>query len=485
MSACAVALCLSSVSAVRAAPLPTRPNIVLLLCDDLGYGDVGCFGATDIHTPNIDRLAAEGTRLTSFYVAQPVCTASRAGLMTGCYPNRIGLFGALNHQSNVGIAGEELLLPEMLKSRGYATAIYGKWHLGHRDRFLPTRHGFDEFFGIPYSNDNGPLHGSQTGLPPLPVFENETIVGHDPDQSQFTRLFTERAVSFIERSHERPFFLYLPHVMPHVPIFASQKFQGRSRRSLYGDVVEELDWSVGQIMQTLERLGLNGRTLVIFTSDNGPFLSYGNHAGSAGPLREGKLTTWEGGVREPCVMRFSGVIPAGRVCDAPISTIDLWPTLAGLVGAPLPEKPIDGRDVWPLIRGEPGAKLPREAFYYYAGDQLQAVRWGDWKLHLPHDYLTSASPPGHGGRPADYENMKPEAMSVSGLRGIASRHGYVVRHQPLALFNLRDDIGEAHDVAAQHPDVVKRLLALAETARADLGDSLTKHTGNGVRPVGQ
>jgi arylsulfatase len=356
--------------------------------------------------------------------------------------------------------------------------------LGHRAAFLPTRHGFDEFFGIPYSNDNGPLHGSQTGLPPLPLFENEKIVAHDPDQSQFTRLFTGRAVTFIERNRQQPFFLYLPHVMPHVPIFASEKFRGRSRRSLYGDVVEELDWSVGEIMQALGRLDLNERTLVIFTSDNGPFLSYGNHAGSAGPLREGKLTTWEGGVREPCIMRWTGVIPAGRESSAPISTIDLLPTIAALVDTALPTNKIDGRNVWPIIHGDRGAELPRSAFFYYAGDELQAVRWGDWKLHLPHDYLTPASPAGRDGRPANYENMQPEAMSVSGLRGIASRHGYVVRHQPQALFNLQDDLGETHDVAAEHPEIVKQLLVLAEEARADLGDSLAGRVGAGVRPAG-
>jgi arylsulfatase A-like enzyme len=481
-----MALMVSVDASVGAADaLPPKPNVVLVFCDDLGYGDVGCFGAKDIRTPNIDRLAAQGTRFTSFYVPQPVCTASRAGLMTGCYPNRVSLFGALNHQSDIGIAADELLLPEMLKSRGYATAIYGKWHLGHRDKFLPTRHGFDEFFGIPYSNDNGPLHGSQQGLPSLPLFENEKIVEHDSDQSQFTRRFTERAVSFLERNRERPFFLYLAHVMPHVPIFASKEFQGRSGRHRYGDVVEELDWSVGKIMQTLERLGLNERTLVIFTSDNGPFLSYGNHAGSAGPLREGKLTTFEGGVREPCIMRWPGVAPAGRECDEPISTIDLLPTIAHLAGASLPERPIDGCDVGPIIRREPGAKLARETFYYYAGDELQALRWGDWKLHLPHDYLTPASPPGRDGRPANYDNMQPESMSVSGLRGIASRHGYVVRHQPLALFNLKDDVGETRDVAAQHPEIVERLLKSAEAARADLGDSLTHRSGPGVRPVGR
>jgi len=477
-------LSFATTRADAAAPPAPPPNVVLIFCDDLGYGDVGCFGATDIRTPNIDRLAAEGTRFTSFYVAQPVCTASRAALMTGCYSNRVGLFGALNHESRTGIADGELLLPEMLKSRGYATAIYGKWHLGHRDKFLPTRHGFDEFLGIPYSNDNGPLHGSQTGLPALPWMENEKIVAHDPDQSQFTRLFTERAVSFIERNRERPFFLYLAHVMPHVPIFASDAFKGRSKRGLYGDVVEELDWSVGQVSETLRRLGLTERTLVIFTSDNGPFLSYGNRGGSAGPLREGKLTTWEGGVREPCIMRWPGAIPAGRDCDAPISTIDLWPTLANLAGAPLPEKPIDGRDAWPLIRGDQGAQPARQAFYYYAGDELQAVRWGDWKLHLPHDYLTPASPPGRDGRPANYENMKPEAMSATGLRGVASRHGYLLRHQPQALFNLKDDVGETHDMAADHPEVVRRLLTLAEEARADLGDSLTGRSGTGVRAAG-
>ena len=326
-----LSLGLCHVFAGNLADPPCRPNIVLIVGDDLGYGDVGCFGAADLRTPNLDRLAAQGTKFTSFYVAQGVCTASRAALMTGCYANRVGLFGALNHESDTGIADDELLLPELLKARGYATAIYGKWHLGHRPKFLPARHGFDEFYGIPYSNDNGPLHGSQKGLPPLPLLENETQIGVDPDQSQFTAEFTRRAVSFIERRRERPFFLYVPHVMPHVPIFASEKFRGRSRRGLYGDAVEELDDSVGQIVDAVQRAGLNDRTLVIFTSDNGPFLSYGNHAGSAGPLREGKLTTFEGGVRTPCIVRWTGTVPAGRTSSVPISTIDLLPTIARLV----------------------------------------------------------------------------------------------------------------------------------------------------------
>lgn len=482
--AAAVAMFLSAQTQDLAAAegIAGRPlNVVLIFADDLGYGDVGAFGAADIKTPNIDQLAAEGTRFTNFYVAQPVCTASRAALMTGCYSNRVGLFGALNHESRIGIAASEYLLPEMLKSKGYATAAFGKWHLGLQPELLPTRHGFDEFFGIPYSNDNGPLHGSQKGLPPLPLIDGEKTVAYDPDQSQFTRMFTQRACAFIEKNRARPFFLYLPHVMPHVPIFASEAFKGRSSRGLYGDVVEELDWGVGEVLAALKRHDLDRNSLVIFTSDNGPFLSYGNHAGSAKPLREGKLTTWEGGVRSPCIMRMPGTVPAGRTCDELTATIDLWPTLAGVVGAALPDQKIDGLDIWPLIRGDAEARTPREAYYYYAGEELQAVRSGDWKLHFAHDYLTSDSPPGRDGRPANYANMKPLAMSVSGLAGIASRHGYVVRRQPQALFNLNDDVGETRDVAAEHPDVVARLTKLAENARADLGDTLTGRKGPNVR----
>ncbi|MBL9091755.1 MAG: sulfatase [Planctomycetaceae bacterium] len=470
-------------SSSQAADAP--PNVVLIFVDDLGYGDLASFGAADVRTPNIDRLAVDGTKFTNFYVAQPVCTASRAALMTGCYSNRVGLFGALNHESRIGIAAEELLLPEIFKQQGYATAAYGKWHLGLQAEFNPVRNGFDEFFGIPYSNDNGPLHGSQKGLPPLPLMEGEKIVGHDPDQSQFTKLFTERACAFIAKNKERPFFLYVPHVMPHVPIFASAEFKGRSSRGLYGDVVEEVDWSVGRIVAAVDEHKLAERTLIIFTSDNGPFLSYGNHAGSAKPLREGKLTTFEGGVRSPCFMRQRGTVPAGRVCDELVASIDLLPTFAALLGAELPAKKIDGVNIAPIIRGEAGAKSPHEAFYYYAGEELQAVRSGDWKLHFAHDYLTSASPPGRDGRPANYENMKPAAMSVSGLAGIASRHGYVVAHQPQALYNLTDDVGETRDVAKDHPDVVARLEKLAEAARADLGDTLTKRQGPGVRPAGK
>ena len=475
---------------VLASPLAaeTRPNIVLIFADDLGYSDVGCYGANGIKTPNLDRLAAEGTRLTSFYVAQPVCTASRAALMSGCYANRISLFGALNHQSNVGIAESELLLPEVCKAQGYATAIFGKWHLGHRDQFSPLKHGFDEFLGIPYSNDNGPLHPIVRDIPSLPWIDGDKVVELDPDQSQFTRRLTERAVGFIEKNKNRPFFLYIPHIMPHVPIFASDEFRGKSELGLYGDVIEELDWSVGEILAAIKRLGLDDNSLVIFTSDNGPFLSYGNHAGTARPLREGKLTTFEGGVRTPCIMRWPGKIPAGRTSNEMASTIDLVPTIARLTGGKLSDNRIDGLDIWPLISGDgksPRDTSPRDTFYYYAGDELQAVRSGPWKLHLPHEYLTPAVPAGKDGKPANFANLKPESMQQSGLRGIASRHGYLIRKLELSLYNLEDDIGESTNMADKQPQIVARLLDLAERARADLGDSLAKRQGSGIRPSGK
>lgn len=459
------------------------PNIVIVYADDLGYGDVGCYGAKGFRTPRLDQLAREGKRFTDFYVAQPVCTASRAALMTGCYSNRVGLFGALNHQSDIGIAAAETLLPELCKSRGYATAIYGKWHLGHRAPFLPTRHGFDEFLGLPYSNDNGPLHPIVRGIPSLPLIENEKTVELDPDQSLFTRRFTDRAIQFVERNRDRPFFLYVPHVMPHVPIFASERFKGRTS-GLYGDVIEELDAGIGELVDAIDRLGLAEKTLMIVASDNGPFLSYGEHAGSAGPLREGKLTTWEGGVRVPCIMRWKNHIPAGTVTREIASTLDLLPTIATLIGAELPAGKLDGLDIGKLIVGSTDARSPRRSFLYYAGDELQAVREGAWKLHVPHEYLTVAAAPGRNGKPSNFENLKPESMQLSGLRGIASRHGYKVASIGLALYNLVDDPGESRDVAAEHPDVVARLQQLVEQARADLGDSLTGRRGANVRPVG-
>lgn len=463
----------------------TPPNVVLLYADDLGYSDVGCFGAVGIKTPNLDRMAAEGRRFTSFYVAQAVCTASRAALMSGCYPNRIGMHGALNHTSTEGIGEAELLLPEMFRSRGYATACFGKWHLGQQRQFLPLRQGFDEFLGLPYSNDNGPLHPVVRDIPALPLIDGERIVEHDPDQSQFTRRLTERAVAFIEKHKDRPFFLYVPHVMPHVPIFASDKFRGTSELGLYGDVVQELDWSVGEILAALRQQGLDERTLVIFASDNGPFLSYGSHAGTARPFRGGKLTTFEGGIRVPCIIRWTGHIPPGGQCDELVSSLDLLPSLARLVGGELSGNPIDGIDASVLLTGQAAATSPRQTFYYYSGDELHAVRDGNWKLHVPHDYLVVDGEPRTDGKPANFGRAKPLSITVSGIRGIASRHGYKVEQIGLALYNLHDDVGETKDLAASHPDVVERLLRLVETAREDLGDSITGRKGKNLRPAGK
>lgn len=472
--------------ATSIAPAATRPpNVVIILADDLGYSDLGCFGAEKIKTPNIDRLAAEGTKFTSFYVAQAVCSASRAALMTGCYANRVGMQGALNHTSKEGIHPDEFLLPELLKTAGYATAAFGKWHLGTYPAFNPLRHGFDEFLGIPYSNDNSKFHPSLAKeMPPLPFYDGLKVIETDPDQSHFTRRFTERATTFIERNKSTPFFLYLPHVMPHVPIFASEPFRGKSAAGLYGDVVQELDWSVGEILDTLQRCGIERDTLVIFFSDNGPFLSYGNHAGTAKPLREGKLTTFEGGVRVPFIARWPDRVPKGGTCEEPVMEIDLLPTLAGLIGAKLPAKKIDGLNILPLLEGKAEAKSPHEALIFYGGDELQAIRSGQWKLHFPHPYITVDGEPGRDGKPAQFGKMKPKAITQSGISGIASRHGYRVEQTALALYDLKTDPGETHDVATDHPKVVEQLKKLAEPTRKELGDALTKIKGTENRPLG-
>jgi arylsulfatase A-like enzyme/glucose/arabinose dehydrogenase len=468
---------------VTGTPGDRPPNVVLILADDLGFGDVGCFGGTTIRTPCLDRLAAEGTRFTSCYVGQSVCTASRAALLTGCYPHRVGMAGALNHTSTTGIAPAERLLSERLAARGYATACYGKWHLGLHPPFWPTRRGFDEFLGIPYSNDNGPLHPTVRGMPPLPLYDGADVIETDPDQGHFTRRFTDRALDFIARHRERPFFLYLPHVMPHVPIFASPEWRGRSGRGPYADVVEELDAAVGEILGALRTHGIDDRTLVVFLSDNGPFLSYGEHAGSAGPFREGKLTTFEGGMRVPCIARWPGTVPADRTVDEIVSTMDLCETLAALAGAEPVDRRTDGIDVRPLLRGVPDAR-GRDTFLFYSGTELHAVRAGRWKLHLPHDFLTVAAEPGRDGKPSNFGRMEPESMAESGVRGIASRHGYRVASLPRSLYDLAADPGETRNVVADHPEVVARLEALVEETRADLGDALVGRTGAGVRPVG-
>jgi arylsulfatase A len=441
-----------------------KPNIVIIFCDDVGYADVGVFGAKGYETPNIDRMAAEGVKFTDFYAAASSCTPSRAALMTGCYPQRVSLPNVIGPSAKIGISDEEQTIAEILKPLGYATACYGKWHLGHHPEFLPTRHGFDEYFGLPYSNDMWPYHPTNKSFPDLPLVEGERILEYNPDQTQLTTWYTERAVRFIEKNKDQPFFLYLPHSMAHVPLFVSDKFKGKSERGLYGDVMMEIDWSVGQILLTLTRLDIDKKTLVLFCSDNGPWLSYGDHAGSAKPLREGKGTSFDGGHREPTVMRMPGRIPAGVVCDEPVSTMDILPTIVKLTGAQLPIHRIDGKDIWPLMTGVPGARSPHKAFFYYRGFALEAIRSGRWKLHLPHSYRTLAERQGGtGGRPVRYEQ------------------GEIGR----ALFDLENDIGEQHDVSAQHPDVVERLLVLADKMREDLGDSAKKMTGKNRRPPGR
>jgi arylsulfatase len=461
------------------------PNVVLILVDDLGYGDLGCFGAKDIRTPQLDRLAAQGTRFTDFYVAQAVCTASRAALLTGCYPNRVGMQGALNHTSRFGLNPSEWTLPKMLKDRGYATACFGKWHLGTVPELSATRQGFDEFFGLPYSNDNSKYHPTLAAeMPPLPLLEGEKVAELDPDQSTFSARFTAKGLDFIERHKDRPFFLYLPHVMPHVPIFASAKFKGRSARGVYGDVVEELDDAIGAILAKLRDTGLEQDTLVLFFSDNGAWMSYGEHAGSNGPLREGKLTCFEGGVRSPLLVRWPGKVPAGRVSGTPFMSIDLLPTLVGAVGGKSPTLRIDGRSALPLLRGIDDTPT-HEALFFYAGEELHAVRAGRWKLHFDHPYLSNRGLPGRGGKPSGHGTYEPLPITDSSMDAIASRHGQKVSRQAQALFDLTTDPGETRDLSAQHPEIVRRLAALAEPVRADLGDKLTGVAGAGRRPAGQ
>jgi arylsulfatase A len=469
--ACAGLLALSASSLAAARP----PNVILILTDDQGYADVGVYGAQGFSTPNLDRLAGEGIRFTDFHVAQAVCSASRAALLTGCYPNRIGITGALEPWDKIGLHADELTLPQMMKQKGYATGMVGKWHLGTPVEFLPTHRGFDEFFGLPYSNDEWPFHPEKPGVfPPLPLIEGDRAINpgiSKQDMEQLTTQYTEHAVSFIERNRERPFFLYVAHTMPHVPLAVSDKFRGKTKRGLYGDAVEEIDWSTGEIMAALKKHGLENDTLVLFISDNGPWLIYGNHAGSAFPLREGKTTSWEGGTRVPFIARWPGHIPAGKVSGEMAMTIDLMPTIAKLIDAKLPEHKIDGLDIWPLLSGQAGAKNPHEAYFFYGvpfgvwtGAELESVRSGPWKLVLPHRYRTlGGNPPGHDGIPAKYpprDILEPE------------------------LYDVEKDMSETSNVAAKNPDVVKRLQVLAEQCRDDLGDTIVKREGNGVRPPG-
>jgi len=421
-----------------------KPNLVVIFTDDQGYRDLSCFDAQGFQTPNIDKLSQDGIKFTNFYAGASVCTPSRAALLTGCYPERVGMSDVLfpkgptwtKNKTNKGLNPNETTLPEMLKAEGYATACVGKWHLGHLPEFLPVNHGFDEFFGLPYSHDMNPVNNPK--FPALPLMEDLKVIEENPDLSQLTTRYTERAVDFINRSSDKPFFLYMAHSMPHVPLFVSDKFKGKSEKGLYGDVVMEIDWSVGQIVKALKEKGLYENTLLIFTSDNGPWLTYGEHAGSAGPLREGKTTTFEGGLRVPCIMTWPKKMPKGVVCNEMLTAMDIMPSMARLAKAKLPEAKIDGKDITNILKGKRKASSPHKSFLFINKGKLEAIRVGDWKLILPHQYN---------------KTVKPGTM---GRRGRNKRV-----ETGLELYNLKTDIGEKNDLAAQHPDLVEKLKLMA------------------------
>ena len=440
------------------APAADRPpNFVVIFCDNLGYGDVGCYGSKLHRTPHVDRLATEGLKLTDFYVASGVCTPSRAALMTGCYPRRVNLHvsdighAVLQPVSPKGLHPDEVTIAELLKKRGYATACVGKWHLGDQPPLLPTRQGFDLFFGVPYSDDMTPRDGKP--WPALPLMRGETVVEAPADRDTLTKRYTEESVKFIAANKDKPFFLYLPHAMPgstREP-FASGDFRGKSKNGAYGDSVEEIDWSTGEIMAALKDYGVDDNTLVVWTSDNGA-PRRNPVQGTNAPLAGWGYSTAEGGMRVPCLVRWPGHVPAGRVSGELTTAMDLLPTFAHLAGAELPtDRVIDGKDITPILVGKPGAKSPHEAFYYYQVEQLQAVRSGPWKLYLP----------------------------LAGKRGLGKG---AAKPTPEMLFDVVADPGETTDRAAEHPAVVARLTALAEKARADLGDG--DRVGSGQRPAG-
>ena len=422
------------------------PNFVVIFCDDLGYSDLGCFGSQKIKTPNIDRMAAEGMRLTSFYSTCSVCSPSRSSLLTGCYPRRVNMH--VNHENlcvlfpgdRKGLNPEEMTIAEVLKAKNYATICVGKWHVGDHPNFLPHKQGFDSYFGIPYSND---MNRKEV---PLPLLRNERVIESPVDQPMLTPRYTKEVVKFIYGNKDKPFLVYLPHTFPHLPLFASSRFKGKSAHGRYGDTIEEIDWSTGEILKALQDTGVDDNTLILFTSDNGS-----RQPGSNDPLRGRKGQTWEGGQRVPCVARWPGNIPEGSISSEIVSTLDILPTFAKLAGVPLPTKPIDGHDASDILLGEKDARSKHEAFYYYQMDQLQCVRSGKWKLHLA-------------------------------LKSKKRNWGKPEGKTPRQLYDLDKDIGETTDVSSDHPDVVKRLLALAEMARSELGD--VGSPGKGQRKAG-
>ena len=418
------------------------PNYVLIFCDDLGYGDLGCYGSAKNRTPRIDAMAKEGMRFTSFLSSSPVCTPSRASLLTGCYARRVGMHEdftghwVLIPRSRRGMHADEWTLPEILKAKGYATACIGKWHLGDQPPHLPTAHGFDEYYGIPYSND---MASARRGDPPLPLVQDTKVIEAPANQATLTKRYTSEAIQFIERNKSKPFFLYLPHTFPHLPLFASKEFHGKSANGRYGDSVEEIDWSTGKILDALKQHGLDKNTLVIFTSDNG---SNGRNGGSNAPLSGAKGGTMEGGMRVPMIARWPGHIPAGSTCNELSSTMDFLPTFTALSDGLLSVNKIDGHDITPLLTGTKGAASPYEVFYYYRRRQLQAVRWGDWKWHLP---LANTFP----------------NWTTANQKG---------RGRPGKLVDLKTDLAEKVDVTAANPKVMAKMRELVAQAEATLGN---------------
>ncbi len=428
-----------------------RPNIILINCDDLGYGDLGCYGSKVNKTPTLDRMAAEGVRFTDYHVMSPVCSASRVALLTGCYPQRVGINGVLFPGDPIGLHPDEITIADLLKGQGYRTKIVGKWHCGDQPEFLPTSHGFDEYYGLPYSNDMG-IQGKPEDhheRVPLPLMRDGEVIQEQPDQRGLTERYTEECVRFVRDNRAGPFFLYLAHMYVHVPLFVPRRFLRQAENGGYGGAVECIDWVAEVLFFEIERLGLDENTVVIFTSDNGSRAR--GEGGSNAPLRGTKFTTWEGGQRVPFIVRWPGKVPAGKVCDEMITAMDLMPTLARLAGTTEPQdRVIDGKDISPLLLGEEGATTPHESFYYYRINNLEAVRKGKWKLHIAKGKIFDEA-----------EMVEP------------------------GLYDLDADIGEQNNVIDHNPDVVKALMAEADKARQDLGDTVTGIEGSGKRSVGR
>jgi len=427
-----------------------RPNIILILADDLGYADVGVYGAPRIKTPRIDRMAAEGIRMTSFY-AESLSSPSRSCLLTGCYATRVGVTQVFWPDSDTGLNPEEITIAELLHDSGYTTALIGKWHLGHKPEFMPNNQGFDYYFGLPFSNDMGP-DARREGFGPLPLMRNNEVIEEGPDLSTLTRRYTEETVNFISENSDKPFFIYLAHTFPHVPLYVGKEFEGTSSFGLYGDVVQEIDWSTGVILDKIKELGLDENTIIVFTSDNGPWLHQGAHGGLATPFRDGKATSWEGGHRVPAVFRWPGVIPAGIQSDGMSSLADLYPTFAKWAGAQVPtDRVIDGRDMGQLIEGHTTVS-PRDTMIYYRLKNLQAIRIGDWKLHLEGSRLNYNHP--------DYDYTDAFRFEMTE-----------------ALYNLAEDPGEQRNLIRSSPEIANQLRAAATAHRQEMKLN--------ARPIGQ